>query len=150
MCFHSLKNTGKVFLLLLVLFSLSLAVYSQETPEDSFLKAAQEIVALHPDMKPQISQMASALRKMSDESSQQSQTLKLQVTGLTNQVATLQDQVTDLKTSQTDSTNSHLAVERDLRDYAATLSTQSTIFGTVAAISIGANVVQFIAYSLKK
>lgn len=41
MCFHSLKNTGKVFLLALGLFCLSLAAYSQEIENNQYLDPTQ-------------------------------------------------------------------------------------------------------------
>jgi hypothetical protein len=148
-CLHSLKNTGKAFLLALVLFSLSLAVYSQ-TPEDQIYQALEQIAIKHPDSKPQIKLIANGLQRIAERQTVNSEALQTTIDGQAVKIVELQTTINGFPALLANSTASHLAIEDDLKSYAASLRTEATVSETINLIQLIVNGFQIAAYLLKK
>lgn len=131
------------------LFCLSLAVYSQEA-EDLIYQACQEIVESHPDMKPQIKLIAKGLREISERQLAKQTELQTTIDGQATKISNLETTLKDSQDSQTALTISHLAVENDLKNYAASLRTEATIAETIGVISLIFNGIQLINSAVKK
>ncbi len=142
------KSIGRLFLAVCLLSVVSLSAYSQEA-EDLIYQACQEIVQAHPDMKPQIGLIAKGLHQISARQTANSQALQTTISEQATKLIGLQVTIDDLKTSQENSTTSHVKVEDDLRAYANGLETALAITGTVGVISLVVNGIQLIAYNLK-
>jgi acyl carrier protein phosphodiesterase len=127
----------KLLLALLLALCFSFSAYSQEGPEDQIYQAAQAIVKVHPDMKPQIAQIAAALKKISQEQAQSSDQL-LQIISEKNQkLAELQGRLSALTYSVNALTISQNDLSHDVNKWQALFAVSATIGGISIAVNLG-------------
>jgi septation ring formation regulator EzrA len=143
------KNIGRLLLVFCLLLGVSLPAFSQEA-EDLIYQACQEIVLVHPDMKPQIKSIANGLRQIAEKQTANSQALQTTIDGQATKITELQTTISAFPTLLENLTNSHIKVEDDLKAYANSLETGLAVSTSVGVISLLGNLFQALAYYYKK